>query len=302
MAVLNSGTILAVAEETVIGGGKATAWANGDVIPFQDDSGLTPATESLERSTFNGSFINCQALSGNESTSGNLNLELGITPVTGTEAGKLLGHLIYKSGLGVYVEQAADVTSVANEISQEADPILNPTDYDLYRLSKPTEARTTLAVREYVGGTGNVIDSKGVVVDSLSFDFSAGQIVKVSNSVSGIAYTPLSGQVPLVSPTCGGAPFVTKSAVFLVEGTSIDAQNVSFINRGVAVTGDVTVTNAGVTSIGSGVIVNADVNASAGVALTKLAATTASRALVSDGSGFITSVIAGSIEISCIKC
>ena len=32
MAVLNSGTIIAVAEETVLGGGKATAWADIDVI------------------------------------------------------------------------------------------------------------------------------------------------------------------------------------------------------------------------------------------------------------------------------
>lgn len=227
MAVLNSGTILAVAEETVVGGGKVAAWANADVVPFQDDSGLTPATESLERSNFNGSFINCQALSGNESTSGNLNVELGIMPIASTEAGKLGGHLVFKSGLGKYIEQAADVDGVAFTISEEANPVLNATGYDLYRLSKPTEARTTLAVREFVGGTTNVIDSKGVVVDSLSFDFTAGQIVKVSNSVSGISYTPLTGITPLATPTCGGSPFVTKSAVFKVDGVTVDAQNVS---------------------------------------------------------------------------
>lgn len=227
MAILNSGTIIAVAEETVIGGGKATAWVNGDVVPFQDDSGLTPATESIERSNFNGSFINCQALSGNESTSGSLNLELGIMPITSTEAGMLSGHLIYKSGLGKYVSQAADVDLLTHTIVEEADPVTNATGYDLYRLSKPTEARTTLAVREYVGGTGNVIDSKGVVVESIAFDFTAGQLVKVANTVAGIAYTPSTGNTPLASPTCGGSPFVTKSAVFLVDGVAIDAQNVS---------------------------------------------------------------------------
>ena len=62
MAVLNSGTIIAVAEETVLGGGKATAWADIDVISCQDDSGLTPAIESLERTNFNGSFIKCPAV------------------------------------------------------------------------------------------------------------------------------------------------------------------------------------------------------------------------------------------------
>ena len=38
MAVLNSGTIIAVAEETVLGGGKATAWADIDVISFKNIS------------------------------------------------------------------------------------------------------------------------------------------------------------------------------------------------------------------------------------------------------------------------
>jgi hypothetical protein len=53
-----------------------------------------------------------------------------------------------------------------------------------------------------------------------------------------------------------------------------------------ALTGAIT-TSAGslTTAIAAGVIVNADVNASAAIALTKLAATTVSRALVSDGSG-----------------
>lgn len=61
-------------------------------------------------------------------------------------------------------------------------------------------------------------------------------------------------------------------------------------NAPVAVTmsGDVTITNAGVAAIGTGVIVNADINASAAIALSKLAAVTASRVMISDGSGFIT--------------
>lgn len=47
----------------------------------------------------------------------------------------------------------------------------------------------------------------------------------------------------------------------------------------------------------SSTIVNADVNASAAIALTKLAATTVSRALVSDGSGFITPSSVTSTEL-----
>lgn len=53
--------------------------------------------------------------------------------------------------------------------------------------------------------------------------------------------------------------------------------------------GDVTISNTGVTAIGSGVIVNADVNASAAIARTKLANGTASHVLINDGSGVMSS-------------
>jgi hypothetical protein len=54
-----------------------------------------------------------------------------------------------------------------------------------------------------------------------------------------------------------------------------------------ALTGDVTCSaGSNTTAIASGVIVNADVNASAAIAVSKLAALTASRAMVTDGSGF----------------
>lgn len=57
----------------------------------------------------------------------------------------------------------------------------------------------------------------------------------------------------------------------------------------VAVTGDIGISSAGVTSIASGAIVNADVNASAGIARSKLAAGTASQVVVNDGAGVLTS-------------
>lgn len=63
--------------------------------------------------------------------------------------------------------------------------------------------------------------------------------------------------------------------------------NGSNVATGVAVSGDITMSNAGVVAIASGVIVNTDINASAAIAVSKLAAVTASRVLGSDGSGFI---------------
>lgn len=57
----------------------------------------------------------------------------------------------------------------------------------------------------------------------------------------------------------------------------------------VAVTGDIAITNAGVTSIGAGVIVNADINASAAIARSKMASGTASHVVINDGSGVFSS-------------
>jgi hypothetical protein len=65
------------------------------------------------------------------------------------------------------------------------------------------------------------------------------------------------------------------------------------------VTGDVTITGAGVTAISSGVIVNADINASAAIALTKLATGTQGTVIVHNASGVPTATaISGDITIS----
>lgn len=70
--------------------------------------------------------------------------------------------------------------------------------------------------------------------------------------------------------------------------------NASSVATAQAVTGDVTITNGGVTSITAGVIVDADVNASAAIALTKLASVPDNSAVVlSNGSGKLTSIANG---------
>ena len=72
------------------------------------------------------------------------------------------------------------------------------------------------------------------------------------------------------------------NAQTIVCGGSGDPQYVD-------VTGDVTIDNTGVTSISSGVIVDADINASAGITRSKLASGTASHVIINNGSGVISS-------------
>jgi len=67
----------------------------------------------------------------------------------------------------------------------------------------------------------------------------------------------------------------------------------------VEVTGDISISNAGVTAIASGVVVNADVNASAAIDHSKLAALTAANILVGNASNVATSVeVTGDVSIS----
>ena len=71
----------------------------------------------------------------------------------------------------------------------------------------------------------------------------------------------------------------TSGAALIGDGTNFNP---------VAISGDLTIGTDGTASIGSGVVVNADVNSSAAIAFSKMENLTASRALYSNGSGDVT--------------
>lgn len=75
--------------------------------------------------------------------------------------------------------------------------------------------------------------------------------------------------------------------------------NSSNVPTSVAVTGDVIISNTGITSIATGSIVNADINSSAGIAHSKLATTTAGNVLIGNAAGSVTGTpITGDISVS----
>lgn len=73
--------------------------------------------------------------------------------------------------------------------------------------------------------------------------------------------------------------------------------NASNTPTAVAISGDISITSAGVTSIASGVIVNADISSSAAIGLSKLQSLTASKAVVTDSSGILTTSTATATEV-----
>lgn len=75
--------------------------------------------------------------------------------------------------------------------------------------------------------------------------------------------------------------------------------NASNIAADVAMTGDITINNAGVTAIAAGVIVNADINAAAAIAFSKLAALPSAQILVGSAGNVATAVaVTGDVTIS----
>jgi hypothetical protein len=78
----------------------------------------------------------------------------------------------------------------------------------------------------------------------------------------------------------------------LASGTAgnILVYNTTGVLTSVAETGDVTISDAGVTAIASGVVVNADISASAAIELSKLATSTAGNIIVYNASGVPTAV------------
>ncbi len=84
-----------------------------------------------------------------------------------------------------------------------------------------------------------------------------------------------------------------------LQSGDIFVGNVSNVATGVPVTGDVLMSNAGVTSIAAGVIVNADINAAAAIAFSKLAALPSTQILVGSAGNVATAVtVTGDVTIS----
>ena len=160
-------------------------------------------------------------------------------------------------------------------------------------------------------GTAPISVSSSTVVTNLNADLLDGQ--------HGSYYAPLA------SPTFTGTvtlPSGTVTSGMISDGTIVNADinasaaialsklatstagniivyNSSGVPTSVAETGDVTISDTGVTAISSGVIVNADINASAAIALSKLASGTSAQVILGNSSGVPTyTTVSGDVTIS----
>ena len=134
-----------------------------------------------------------------------------------------------------------------------------------------------------VGNSSNVPTSVGVTGD-----------VTISNT----GVTSIESGV-IVNADINASAAIAHSKLASMSSGNILVGSSGSVPTSVAVTGDITVSNTGIAAIASGVIVNADINASAAIAHSKLASLTSGNILVGNGSNVPTSVaVTGAIAIS----
>ena len=160
-------------------------------------------------------------------------------------------------------------------------------------VSGSAAAVTTLTADSLVVGSNQSILTAGVVLTGSFTGSFKGDGSGLTGVVSTNPNALTAGSGLLSSGTYDGSVART----FSVDSGSI----LPFISSSVfsTVSGDITITSGGVAAIASGVIVNADVNASAAIAFSKLASLTSANILVGSGANVPTSVsVTGDVTIS----
>lgn len=96
--------------------------------------------------------------------------------------------------------------------------------------------------------------------------FEYGTLVNANiNASAAIAYSKLNLATSIVNADISASAAIAYSKLAALTSANIIVGSASNVATAVAVTGDVTLSNTGVTSIASGVIVNADINSSAAI-------------------------------------
>jgi microcystin-dependent protein/sporulation protein YlmC with PRC-barrel domain len=144
---------------------------------------------------------------------------------------------------------------------------------------------TALSGDVTVNSSGVTAIGAGVIVDA---DVSASAAISLSKLATGAlpsAITVASANIvdgTIVNADISGSAAIDHSKLANITAGSVLIGNATNVPTATAVTGDVTISSSGVTAIGSGVIVNADISASAAIDGSKLA-TAAQQALVPAG-------------------
>jgi hypothetical protein len=127
-------------------------------------------------------------------------------------------------------------------------------------------------------------------------------ILKIWDGTAWRSITVNSSQIAdgsIVNADINASAAIAHSKLASMTSAQVLLGNASNVPTSTTVSGDVTISNTGVTAISSGVIVNADINASAAIAHSKLASLTAGNVLLGNASNVPTSTaLSGDVTVT----
>lgn len=194
--------------------------------------------------------------------------------------------------------------------------ITTPTVVDFFAVSSAKAVRWDYVVTEVTGKQrgGSIIAHWNTIGSLIEFFDSSAEDITGSTDDLGFEVDFFGGNIRLRALPAAGNWTVVGSRYFIPNngnGTgpvsdvlpngTVFIGNVSNFAQSRTVSGVITITNTGVTSFVAGAIMNGDINASAAIALSKLATLTVDRALISSGAGIITVSAVTAVELGYVS-
>ena len=166
-----------------------------------------------------------------------------------------------------------------------------------------TNNRYYLVVSASGTGSGNAPAEALAPPDMILSNGTTWELIDVSGAIAGqtatnISFTP-SGGVSSTNVQLAIQELDTEKLGTSLTSAYLYVGNGSNVATATAITGDVTISNAGVTSIAAGAVVNADINASAAIDYSKLASLTSGNIIIGSVSNVPTArAVTGDVTIS----
>jgi hypothetical protein len=234
------------------------------------DSSLTPAGWKI----WNGSaWVNATPLSS-DTVQGLVELATNAE----TQAGVDTARAVTSASLQSKVSDSISTASSSGIASSSAVK----TAYDLANAALPKSGGIITGNLEigstgsftFEGATADGFETTLAVVDptadrTITFPDITGTVITTADT--GTVTSTMIANGTIVDADINSSAAIAFSKLASLASANILVGNASGVPTSTAVTGDVTITNAGVTAIASNVIVNADINSAAAIAYSKLA-------------------------------
>ena len=246
------------------------------------DTSLTPVGVKI----WNGSaFVNATPI-GSTTVQGLLELATNAETQTGTDPDRA----VTPAGLQSKVSDSTSTTSSTTIASSTAVK----SAYDLANAALPKSGGTvtgnleigTTGSLSFEGATADAFETTIAVVDptadrTITLPDTTGTIVTTGDT--GTVTSTMIADGTIVNGDINASAAIAHSKLANITAGQVLLGNASNVPTATALAGDITVDSSGVTAISSGVIVNADVNASAAIAGTKISPDFGSQTIATTG-------------------